>query len=119
MESEIKCEMARHRLLREVLRNYLTFESYCQQYGTYTISHKGIDISFLDLQDALKGLSPRKREAVYYNVILDWKQRDVAAKMGITTVSVGQYVENAMKQVSKSYWADSGFIVSEITVTDK
>ena len=97
---------SKHRLLREILRNYLTFESYCQQSGQYVISHRGIDISFLDLQNILEKLSPRKREAVYYNVILDWKQRDVAAKMGITTVSVGQYVEQAMLQIEERYFAE-------------
>jgi len=103
-------KIAHHRLLREVLRNYLTFESLCQQSGSYVISHAGFDISFIDLQNALKDLSPRKREAVYYNVILDWKQKDVAAKMGITTVSVGQYVEQAMIQVSKRYFDSHDFV---------
>jgi len=51
-------------------------------------------------------LSPRKREAVWFNVILDQKQRDVAKKMEITTVSVGQYVEQAMLQLSEHYFAD-------------
>ena len=58
-----------------------------------------------DLQGALKNLSARKREAVYYNVILDKKQKDVADIMGITTVSVGQYVEQAMMQLAEEYFA--------------
>ena len=65
-----------------------------------------ITVSFWDLHSGLKDLSPRKREAVFYNVILDWKQRDVAKKMGITTVSVGQYVEQAMIQLSERYFAE-------------
>ena len=99
-------ELEPHRVLREVLRHYLTFEALCEQTGEYTLSHKGLDISFTDLQDSLKDLSPRKREAVYYNVILDWKQRDVAAVMGITTVSVGQYVEQACLQIAKKYFTE-------------
>lgn len=95
---------SQHRLLREILRHYLTFEAYCQQSGQYVIEHKGMIISFLDLQGCLKNLSPRKSEAVFYNVILDWKQKDVAERMGITTVSVGQYVDHAMVQVSEEYW---------------
>lgn len=65
-----------------------------------------VTLSFWDLQGALKDLSPRKREAVFYNVILDKKQKDVAAIMGITTVSVGQYVEQAMIQLSEKYFAN-------------
>lgn len=69
------------------------------------ISHDGFDICFMDLKDALRKLSPRKREAIYYNVILDMKQKDVAEKMGITTVSVGQYVESGFAQIAKEYFA--------------
>lgn len=65
-----------------------------------------ITISFWDLHNALDKLSKRKREAVYYNVILDWKQRKVAEEMGITTVSVGQYVEQAMLQLADHYFAE-------------
>jgi len=63
-----------------------------------------ISISLMDLQGCLKDLSPRKREAVFYHIILDWKQKDVAARMGITTVSVGQYVEQGMLQIAKKLW---------------
>lgn len=63
-------------------------------------------LSLLDLQYGLDKLSPRKREAVYLNVIRDMKQKDAAAIMGITTVSVGQYVEQAMIQLAERYFAD-------------
>lgn len=96
----------KHRILREILRNYLTFEALVKQNGEYVIENNGITISFSDLKNSLKGLSPRKKQAVFYNVILDWKQKDVAAVMGITTVSVGQYVEQAMQQVAKDYFPE-------------
>lgn len=108
----------RHRILREVLRNYTVFESLCasnddsdarRSADQYEISHRGITINFLDLQNCLKGLSKRKKEAVFYNVIMDMKQKDVAAVMGITTVSVGQYVEQAMIQVAKELWPEDEF----------
>ena len=95
-----------HRILREVLRNYLTFESLVSQTGVYEIEYKGVELSFLDLQGALATLSKRKREAVHLNVILDKKQKDVAEIMGITTVSVVQYVEQAMIQLSKHHFAE-------------
>lgn len=58
-----------------------------------------ITLAFWDLHDSLKRLSARKREAVFYNVLLDWKQKDVAKRMQISTVSVGQYVQAAMEQL--------------------
>ena len=74
-----------------------------------------IQISFYDLERALKSfngeiqkegtvLSKRKEEAFYLNVIQDMLQRDVADRMGITTVSVGQYVDQSMLQLVKYYW---------------
>lgn len=66
--------------------------------------HKvSVSFSFWDLHRGLKELAPRKRQALYYNVIRDLKQKDVAKKMGITTVTVGQYVEHAMKQLVNSH----------------
>lgn len=71
-----------------------------------SIDKISLSISFWDLQGLLQKLSPRKREAVFYNVILDKKQKDVAEIMGITTVSVGQYVDQAMLQLQKGYFGD-------------
>jgi DNA-directed RNA polymerase specialized sigma24 family protein len=71
------------------------------------VSKETLTISLFDLQKGLKGISDRKREAFYYNVILDMKQKDVAAIMGITTVSVGQYVEQAVLQLSERYFAET------------
>jgi len=76
-----------------------------------------ISISFYDLERALKSfqgeiqregtvLSKRKEEAFYLNVIRDMLQRDVAQKMGITTVSVGQYVDQSMLQLVSYYFGE-------------
>lgn len=83
-------------------------------YG-YWIYHKNgrrkkkiqVSISFWDLYYGLKDLAPRKREAIFYNVIMDMKQKDVAKIMGITTVSVGQYVEAGTIQLAKKYFAEA------------
>lgn len=113
-------EIPQHRVLREVYRHYLEFREHVSNTGQHVIYHGyfiygddgeivdkvSISISFWDLFNGLKDLSPRKREAVWYNVILDQKQRDVAKRMQITTVSVGQYVEQAMLQLSERYFAD-------------
>ena len=65
-----------------------------------------LTVNFLDLQKSLKNLSKRKMEAIFYNVILDMKQRDVAEIMEITTVSIGQYVEAGVIQASAELWSD-------------
>jgi hypothetical protein len=102
----------KHRLLREVFRHYTEFHELFLREGIDVIDYGGFSVSLWDLQDALKPqdqggiLSKRKLEAVYYNVIQDMKQKDVAEIMDITTVSVGQYVEQAMIQLSEKYFAD-------------
>lgn len=115
-----------HRILREVLRHYTEFKDYVSATGNHVIEHGyviyetdddgiptnkikekvSVTISFWDLYEGLNELSPRKREALYHNVIQDRKQRDVAEIMGITTVSVGQYVEQACLQLAKRYFAE-------------
>lgn len=110
-----------HRILREVLRHYSEFRSHVSATGDHVIEHsvpiwdeagenvvdrQTISISFWDLSTGIKDLSPRKREALWYNVILDWRQRDVAERMGITTVSVGQYVEQAVIQLADNYFSE-------------
>jgi DNA-directed RNA polymerase specialized sigma24 family protein len=108
-----------HRLLREILRHYTEYRSRVEkpelgdemshgviEYGYWIYNEDGthkkkidISMSFWDLHRGIKELAPRKREALFYNVILDEKQKDVAKRMGITTVSVGQYVEAATLQL--------------------
>lgn len=109
-----------HRILREIYRHYMEFRDLVSasghsvfEHGEFIYNEEGeitgkamYTISFWDLHDALNKLSKRKREAVFYNVILDKKQKDVADLMGITTVSVGQYVEQAMLQLAERYFAD-------------
>lgn len=117
-----------HRVLREVLRHYTEFREMVGGYGQsgqgadgrkdtldhsyWAIDEDGnrkkitIEISFWDLQEGLKELAPRKRQAIWHNVIEDKKQKDVAKLMGITTVSVGQYVEAGVTQLAKRYFAE-------------
>lgn len=100
----------RHRILREAYRHYTEWGELVAQGTSYTIEYNGLTLSYMDLQNSLKKLSKRKKEAVYYNVIHDMKQKDVADIMGITTVSVGQYVDNAMIQLAKEYFGDEELI---------
>jgi DNA-directed RNA polymerase specialized sigma24 family protein len=85
------------------------FRDIFQNTGKHVIEYGTITISLWDLQDGLKDLAPRKREAVFYNVILDKRQKDVAEIMGITTVSVGQYVESAMIQLAAKYFTEDEY----------
>lgn len=107
----------KHKILREVYRHYLDLRDYVSRSGHDVIEHpveteegsgvyEHLAISFSDLKHGLDELAPRKREAFFFNVILDWKQKDVADKMGITTVSVGQYVDAACMQLAKRYFAE-------------
>ena len=110
-----------HRVLREVLRHYTEYRELVNQdgrlhvieYGYWVYNEDGtrkqkedVAISFWDLHEGLKELAPRKREAIFYNVILDMKQKDVAKITGITTVSVGQYVEAGTVQLAKRYFSE-------------
>jgi DNA-directed RNA polymerase specialized sigma24 family protein len=119
----------RHLILREAYRNYLTFEQYVTDTGKDVIEYAipvskesdewvPIAISFTDLQRALKVfnnelrqegtvLSKRKEQAFYLNVIRDMKQKEVAELMKITTVSVGQYVDQGMLQLAEYYFGES------------
>jgi DNA-directed RNA polymerase specialized sigma24 family protein len=108
-----------HRILREIYRHYLEFRELFISTGEsvfqhgYFVEHEDgskervmVSISFWDLNNALKDVAPRKREAMFYNVILDKRQEDVAKIMGITAVSVGQYVEAACVQLAKNYFSE-------------
>jgi DNA-directed RNA polymerase specialized sigma24 family protein len=119
MKEKPVSEIPKHRILREFYRNYPKFKRLFETDGTDVIEHSytfvdengkekkdTISMSLWDLQGGLKNLSTRKREAVFYNVILDKKQKDVAEIMGITTVSVGQYVEQAMMQLAEDYFVE-------------
>lgn len=116
----------KHKLLRDVYRHYYEFKDYVSLTGQHVIDHVypvydddgmlvekvEIAISFYDLQEGLlpqeQGgvLSTRKLQAVQLNVIRDLRQRDVAEMMGITTVSVGQYVDQAMLQIARKYFPE-------------
>lgn len=119
MKKELNEPIPKHRILREVYRHYYSFKQLFTKEGTDVIEHSywvqnedgtrekhTVTISLWDLHDGLETLSARKREAVYYNVLLDKKQKEVAEIMGITTVSVGQYVEQAMIQLADKYFAE-------------
>lgn len=116
-----------HKILREVFRHYTEFQDWVSSTGDSVIEHGYflydssddekivgkvlVTISFWDLHDALQRVADRKKEAVYYNVIRDMKQKDVAKIMGITTVSVGQYVKQAMIQMAKEYFNENGMTI--------
>lgn len=113
-----------HKILREVFRHFVEFQGWVSSTGDSVIEHGYflydkddpdkivgkvlVTISFWDLHDSLQRVAERKREAVYYNVIQDMRQKDVAEIMGITTVSVGQYVKQAMIQMSEDYFGEGG-----------
>lgn len=122
----------KHIILREAYRHYLTFKQLVADSNHDVIEYsvpaedqpedgtdawEKIAISFSDLERALKNfeegskkegtvLAARKEQAFYLNVIRDMRQKDVAELMGITTVSVGQYVDQACLQLSDYYFSE-------------
>lgn len=118
-----------HRLLRDVYRHYREFRQLFTDTGTHVLTHtyewydpdlsaepdkKGnypaditkphketVTLSLFDLTEGLNELAPRKRQAFYLNVVLDLLQKEVGAIMDITTVTVGQYVDQATMQLAK------------------
>ncbi len=121
-----------HIAIREATRNFSEWQALVAQTGDYIVegdtSDRGvIAISFYDIAKIIDAYSPviwrhnkypvfpdddpfelsqRKKEAIYYNVIRDLLQRDAAAIMGITTVSVGQYVESGFVQITNRLFGD-------------
>jgi DNA-directed RNA polymerase specialized sigma24 family protein len=76
-----------------------------------------VTISFIDLERALNTvvLSKRKEQAFYLHIIEDMLQREVAEIMDITTVSVGQYVDQAMQQLAEVYFENEKPLDSDIS----
>lgn len=74
-----------------------------------TLSYDGIDINYFDMLTALSKINDiplKKREAFYLNVILDMKQKDVAQKMGVSPVTIGQHVTSVCRALEEVYFAD-------------
>lgn len=105
------------KVLREIYRHYPEYKTYVGNTGKHILDHSyylyaedqetvigkvTCEFSFWDLNGSLKGLSKRKKEAFFYNIIMDMKQKDVADIMGITTVSIGQYVAFSALELSKT-----------------
>jgi predicted DNA-binding protein (UPF0251 family) len=105
----------KHLIIREAFRHYIDLYDYWKREGKSTITYKGITISILDMKRILSevDLSDRKAQAFYLNVLEDKKQKDVAEKMGITTVSVGQYVNAACRQYADLYMTDEEKAITE------
>lgn len=140
--SIVEGEEAPHLILREILRNYISYRDHLAYYGSDVIEHSyyviegepgepdervrkvTISISFSDLQNCLRPqsqggiLSERKREALLYNVVFDWLQKDAAAKMKITPVSVGQYTSLALKQLAARYFTNDDLAHSSFEYGD-
>lgn len=107
-------------IVKETLRNYTKFRRHAtlieQSHSHYdgTISHSyvvynkdgtpkekiTIEISFWDLLRGIKKISPRKREALWYSIILDKKQEEVGKIMGCRPVTCGQYANSACQQLA-------------------
>lgn len=106
-----------NKILKEVYRNYLLFREEHMRTGldviTYDVEsspgsneYQTVVISFSDLREGVSELAPRKKEAFYYHIICNMRQREVGKIMGCTTVTVGQYVDSAVMQLAKKYFPE-------------
>jgi len=115
--SYLSKKFATEKVLREVLRHYIEFRQLVQNGGDHVIEHSyevkdetgkvtkhTIAFSFWDLHRGIKELAPRKREALFWHVIMDYTQRDAGAKMHIGGSSVVQYVDSACKELLKHHF---------------
>jgi len=72
-----------------------------------------VTLSYSDLFAGAKKLSTKKREALYLNVIRDFKQEKVAEIMGCRTATVAQYIRNACEILAEHYFNED---CEEITI---
>lgn len=124
----------KHRLLREVYRHYPEFRQLFIDTGIHVLTNtyewypddtsaepdeKGVyppdmsrpqketvSLSLFDLTEGLNELTLRRRQAFYLNVILDLLQKEAGAIMGISTVTVGQYVDQATIYLAKRQFGE-------------
>lgn len=126
-----KEELPPHRFLREILRHYLEFRDFVAQGNDHVIEHSYLvrdpdgrlkkvtmSFSFWDLHRGISELPPRKKEALFYNIILDKKQKDVAEIMKISTVSAGQYCDLGLKAIVDQFYDGGKAIMSEVYLDD-
>lgn len=94
-------------VIKEMYRNRDSIKDFREFSGKDVIEYKGylMAASELDLMN-LKILAQREREAFFLNVVLDLKQQDTADIMGISTVSVGQYVVTASQKLCRLHFPE-------------
>lgn len=106
VEGPAKCPQAPGAQVgKESIKDHKALEMACIYCGV-KMRRVTVGFSFWDLHRGLKELAPRKREALFYNVIMDLKQRETGKIMNITTMTVGAYVKMAFKALAKQHFID-------------
>lgn len=107
-------------IIKEALRGYTKFKRHAALTGqdyiehTYTVYDDdgiptekiSIELSLWDLFRGVKKISPRKREALWYGVILDKRQEEVGEIMGCRPVTCGQYANSACMQLAEEHLSE-------------
>ncbi len=109
-----------------MLRHYLEIRDYVAQGNDHIIEHSYLcyaldgrvkkvtmSFSFWDLHRGLNELPLRKKEAIFYNILLDKKQKEVADIMGISTVSAGQYCDLGLRSIVDSFYESGKSIIQK------
>jgi len=58
--------VSKHKVMRELYRNYMQFREYVRSTGETTIEYQNVAISFYDLGMGLNELSPRKKHGILF-----------------------------------------------------
>lgn len=109
-----------HRLLREVLRNFDSFNQVCQQSGefalVYRLGETDVHVGLTEVAavrnciltgEGPVALSEQHRSALLLNVLKDMTQKEVGVLIGnIKPVVIGQYVELSCEDLARHYFPD-------------
>jgi DNA-directed RNA polymerase specialized sigma24 family protein len=110
-------------IIRECLRHYTEFRRFAatdknrhdslqgvieHTYQTYdeddnVIQKYTFTISLWDLFDGMNKISKRKREALWYHIILDKSQKECETILGIKQATIGQYCSQSLIKLANVY----------------
>jgi len=106
ISSEFK---AKRSLFARVLKNFASWKSLVELEGLHTITVRGEEFHYMDIEAAFDILPPRQREAVWLMCVEDLPEADVAERMGFRTwpTPVQQYKNYGLGRMMEFLDADA------------
>jgi DNA-directed RNA polymerase specialized sigma24 family protein len=109
-----------YKIIREALRHYAEYRHHFRAHGqigdvfshTYIVYNDDaepqekvtVTLCYSDLLRCAKQLPQKKREALWYNIVLDKSNDEVASIMKCQTQTISQYVRSACEFLAEGYW---------------